>query len=141
MSVFDKLIQMTIKINFISSVIIVAGLVFFREFILSLFGEEFTVGTTLLMILCIGQFSNSFCGPVGVVFQMTGKQKVFQNLVFVAFVINLALNFILIKPYGFYGAAISSIAGMAFWNFAGAYLVWKYFKIVLVFNPLSLFKK
>ncbi|NQX77807.1 MATE family efflux transporter [Gilvibacter sp.] len=141
MAVFDKLIQMTIKINFISSMIIVVGLVLLREFILGLFGQEFTAGATLLMILCIGQFSNSFCGPVGVVFQMTGKQKVFQNLVFVAFLINLALNFILIKPLGYYGAAISSIAGMAFWNFAGAYLVWKYFKIVLVFNPLSLFKK
>ncbi len=134
---FNKLLTMAVKINFFSSLLIVAFLVIFRNFILGLFGEEFLAGGTLLILLCIGQFSNAFCGPVGVVFQMTGKQKLFQNLVFVAFIINLSLNFILIKPYGYYGAAISSIVSMSFWNFLGAYLVWKNYHIALVYNPFK----
>ena len=135
MKEFNKLLNMAVKINFYTSILAIIFLVFFRTFILGLFGEEFIAGHYLLLILCVGQFSNALCGPVGVVFQMTGKQKIFQNLVFIAFIINLALNFALIKPYGYYGAAISSIVSMSFWNFAGAYLIWKNYKIILIYIP------
>ena len=125
------------KINFYASILVIVFLGIFREYILALFGNEFIAGSYLLLILCVGQFSNALCGPVGVVFQMTGKQKIFQNIVLIAFFINLSLNIILIKPYGFYGAAISSIVSMAFWNFTGAFLIWKNYKILLVYNPFT----
>ena len=138
---FENLLSLVVKINFFTSVLIILLLVLFRSYILALFGDEFVVGGTLLIILCVGQFSNAFCGPVGVVFQMTGKQKTFQNLVLIAFIINLVLNFVLIKPYGYYGAAISSIVSMSFWNFAGAFIVWKEYNIILAYVPFLNRKK
>jgi O-antigen/teichoic acid export membrane protein len=132
---FKQILTLVVKINFFTSALVIVLLVLFRVPILGLFGEEFVVGSTLLILLCVGQFSNAICGPVGVVFQMTGKQKTFQNLVLIAFLINLILNFVLIKPYGYYGAAISSIISMSFWNFAGVYIIWKEYKVILAYIP------
>ena len=49
--------------------------------------------------------------------------------------LRLVLNLILIKPYGFYGAAISSVVSMAFWNFLGVFIIWKKHKILLAYIP------
>lgn len=132
---FNKLLSITIKVNFFFSLGIILFLVIFRNYLLSFFGEEFLLGSNLLLLLCVGQLSNAICGPVGVVFQMTGRQKTFQNLVLMAFIINIVLDLILIKPYGFYGAAISSVVSMSFWNFLGVYIIWKHYKILLAYIP------
>ena len=78
---FRKLLALVVQINFYTSALVIVFLVLFKTPILALFGDEFIVGSSLLVLLCVGQFSNALCGPVGVVFQMTGKQKTFQNLV------------------------------------------------------------
>ncbi|MFD2822505.1 MATE family efflux transporter [Lacinutrix iliipiscaria] len=132
---FDKLLSITIKVNFFFSLGIILFLVIFRNYLLSFFGEEFLLGSNLLLLLCVGQLSNAICGPVGVVFQMTGKQKTFQNLVLGAFIINIILDLILIQPYGYYGAAISSVVSMSFWNFLGVYIIWKHYRILLAYIP------
>lgn len=134
---FNKLLQTVVKINFYFSIGLMLVLILFRDPILLLFGEEFLGGSTLLVILCVGQLTNTICGPVGVVFQMTGQQKTFQNLILIAFLINLTLNFLLIPTYGIYGAAISSIVGMSFWNLAGVFIIQKKHDILLIYNPFK----
>ncbi len=132
---FKKLIQLAAKINFCFAVIVLLSIIVFRDFILGLFGPEFIVGDTLLILLCIGQFINAFCGPTGAVFEMTGHQKIFRNLVFIAFLVNLILDFFLVKPYGYYGAAISSIVGVSTWNILAAVFAWRKFKVRIFFYP------
>ena len=128
----NRLVGFTFVLNLAWASFIFILLLLFRRPILDFFGPEFSVGEMALMVLAVGQFFNAVCGPVGVVLQMTGKQKLFRNLVFWAFLCNLILSLILVPIYGLKGAAISCAAGMSIWNIVGVYLVWKHRKIKLV---------
>jgi len=116
MSQFKKLVQFSTRINFIVSLFVVLGIIIFRDLILGIFGEEFYLTTYALIILCIGQLFNAICGPVGSILQMTGHQKVFQNVLLIALFINITLNLLLVKPYGVTGVAIATAVSLAFWN-------------------------
>lgn len=91
-------------------------IVIFHDFLLGIFGEEFKAGYIILFIFCAGQLVNSLSGSVGIIMQMIGKQKVYQNFVIIALFINLALTFILTPVYGGIGAAVSTVISMVFWN-------------------------
>ncbi|WP_291321063.1 polysaccharide biosynthesis C-terminal domain-containing protein, partial [Desulfonatronospira sp.] len=47
---------------------------------------------------------------------MTGRQKAFRNIVMTAAAINIILNLILTPNFGIYGAAISGMTSIIFWN-------------------------
>ena len=82
-----------------------------------------------MLFLCAGQFFNSVIGPVGSMFQMTGYQKVFQNILIISFIINLTLNLTLVQPYGVNGVAFSTAFSLIFSKVASAIyvrkLIWK----------------
>lgn len=132
---YKKMIYFSTKLNFFITLVIVLFIIYFQKFILGLFGEEFLSGTKVLIILCIGQLINSLSGSVGIILQMTGQQKAYQNIVLIALVINIILNFMLTPIYGAIGAAIATVISISFWNITGAiYLKQKlniisYFKI------------
>ncbi len=130
MDLFKKLVKISTKINTIISLIIVSGLILFRKIILeTFFGTEFLLGSTTLIILSLGQLVNSICGPVGSILQMTGKQKVFQNILFFALFINIILNMLLVKPYGMIGVGISTAVSLFFWNITCVIYIYKILKI------------
>ncbi|RSK41512.1 oligosaccharide flippase family protein [Mangrovimonas spongiae] len=115
-----EMIKFATNTNFIITVIVVTLIFLTHSFLLGLFGPEFISGATLLFLLCIGQLVNSLSGSVGLIMQMTGLQKVYQNIVLIALLINIILNFILTPKYGAIGAAIATIISMAFWNIYSA---------------------
>lgn len=117
---YKKLIAFSTKLNFIISTIIVIVMLTFHKYLLSLFGEDFETGSQILIIFCVGQLVNSFSGSVGIILQMIGKQKVLQNFVFIAFIINLMLTFALTPRYGGLGAATATVISMLFWNIGSA---------------------
>jgi O-antigen/teichoic acid export membrane protein len=80
----------------------------FRAELLHLFGKGFTSGTTVLLILAVGQLANAATGPTGVLLTMTGKQKweVANTVSMVAF--NFLLNLFLIPKMGKTVAAIAT---------------------------------
>jgi O-antigen/teichoic acid export membrane protein len=118
MDIFKKLVKYSTILNTIISIIIVFGIIFFKEFILSIFGKEFLKASTALIILSVGQLFNSICGPVGSILQMTGRQFVFQYILITAFCINLILNIALAPTYGINGVATATAISLAFWNLA-----------------------
>jgi O-antigen/teichoic acid export membrane protein len=124
-----KLLRETV--GFSSRLIFVCGLpifVFifiFPEFILSFFGSEFVEGKRVLRILLIAQLTNVITGPVGAMFQMTGKQKILQNYILIALIFNVVFSLILVHFLHLEGVAIASALGMILWNVLGAYFVWK----------------
>lgn len=126
---FKKLIRFSTLINAIFSIVTVLGIIIFKDFILNIFGPEFIAASTALVILCIGQLFNSVVGPMGSIFQMTGYQKIFQNILIVAFVINLVLNLMLIQQYGINGVAFATAFSLIFSKIASAFyvkkLIWK----------------
>ena len=132
--VFARLIRFGTRINFFITLVIVAVLIAFRSTILGIFGEEFLVGGLILVILCIGQLVNSLSGSVGIILQMTGHQKVYQNIVLIALFLNLVLNFSLTPVYGGLGAALATVFSIASWNIMGAVYLKKRLKITSYYD-------
>jgi O-antigen/teichoic acid export membrane protein len=126
---FEKLVHLATMINLLVSVGVVVVLVFGRNWVLSFFGEEFLAGSTALLILCVGQLANAICGPVGSILQMTGHQKLFQNILIGALGINVVLNFLLVQSYGLEGVSVATAISLAFWNITSAVYIRKLFKI------------
>lgn len=129
-----QMVRFATNTNFIITLIIVTLIFITHSYLLGLFGEEFLTGTTLLFLLCIGQLINSLSGSVGLIMQMTGLQKVYQNIVLIAFLINIVLNFMLTPKYGATGAAIATVISMAFWNIYGAVYLKRKLHLVSYFN-------
>lgn len=120
-NVFSKLIRFSTKLNFIITIFLVVLILIFHRWLLGLFGNEFIVGSTVLIVLCIGQLINSFSGSVGIILQMTGHQKIYQNIVLLALLLNIILNFVLIPIYGGFGAALATASSMALRNLSGVW--------------------
>tara|TARA_B100000700_G_C15061304_1_gene866087 strand:+ start:8051 stop:9382 length:1332 start_codon:yes stop_codon:yes gene_type:complete len=132
---FKKMIHQSTKLIFwVSSPILILFLVF-PTFFLSLFGGEFIVGKTVLILLVISQFITACSGSVGYILQMTGKQKTFQYIIFLSATINILLNFALVPVYGMLGTAISSLISLMFRNFVSIYMVFHYYNIITFYFP------
>jgi O-antigen/teichoic acid export membrane protein len=80
----------------------------FPEWLLGLFGPEFTGAATALRILALGQLFNIVTGPVGAVLLMTGEER-WSARISVASVALLAICCLtLIPAYGINGAALTT---------------------------------
>ena len=99
-----------------SSLVIFAGIAVFRVELLHVFGKGFTAGSSVLLILAVGQLVNAATGPTGVLLTMTGKQRwELANIVsMVAF--NFLLNLLLIPKMGMTGAALAAALSIAIIN-------------------------
>nr|WP_313798756.1 oligosaccharide flippase family protein [uncultured Allomuricauda sp.] len=117
---FKKLIRFSTHLNFYITALIVFLIIVLHRWILGVFGDEFLGGATVLIILCIGQVVNSMSGSVGVILQMMGYQRIYQNIVLIALVLNLILNLLLVPLYGTIGAAIATVVSISCWNIIGA---------------------
>ena len=126
MKLFKKLVKFSTLINLIISSFVVIGIILFKDIILGIFGEEFNLGSTALIILCIGQLFNAICGPVGSILQMTGRQKAFQNILFIALIINITLNILLVEKHGINGVATATAISLTFWNIASVIYIRKH---------------
>lgn len=97
---------------------------FFARQRMALFGPEFIIGSTLLIMLCFGQLVNAAAGSVGFYLNMTGRQVLFQNIVLGTASLNIILNLILIPIYGMEWAAIASAVCLIGWNGVMVWLIW-----------------
>jgi O-antigen/teichoic acid export membrane protein len=75
---------------------------------LGLFGDEFTTGTTALVILLIGQLVSVSVGSTDYALAMTGHERALAVAVGISLVVNLLLGIILIPLMGIDGAAIAT---------------------------------
>lgn len=82
--------------------------VLFGNFILSFWGEDFITAYPILVVLSIGQFFNIASGPIGNILIMTGHEKIIRNITALTVILNLILNYFLIRSYGGYGAALAT---------------------------------
>ena len=131
---FALIVRQSTRVIFFSSLPILIFLIIFPEFLLSFFGSEFLIGKTTLYVLLVGQIINAFSGSVGVIMQMTGRERLFQNILIVALIINIGMNFLLIPTYGIIGAAIASSASIVFWNLTSVAFIYKEHKVLTFFN-------
>jgi O-antigen/teichoic acid export membrane protein len=118
-----KVAHQSSKMIFLATLPLVLLFFAFPEFLLGLFGEEFKVGVKAFVFLSFGKLISSFSGSVGNILQMTGKQVIFMNVLFVGAIVNVILNFFLIPKFGINGAALASMISLSMWNLIMVYFV------------------
>jgi O-antigen/teichoic acid export membrane protein len=102
----------------------------FSSQILGLFGKDYTIGASALIIVTIGQFINVATGSVGCLLMMTGHEKLMQYNVILSLALNLSLNVILIPKYGLMGASMSFSASLILMNLISAAIVYEKLSII-----------
>jgi O-antigen/teichoic acid export membrane protein len=92
-------------------------MIFSREVIGTVFGASYLEGgSSVLSIIVIGQIINVACGPVGLILNMSGKEKSTLVWMFVSLCLTALLSIILIPGYGALGAALAATIGLILWN-------------------------
>ena len=134
---FRRIVRFATRTNFFATLMILVVIVILHKWLLSIFGPEFVAGSLVLLVLCFGQFITAFSGSVGVIMQMTGKQVVYQNIVLIALLLNVILNFTLTPRFGITGAAIATVLSIATWNLSCAIFIQRNLKIQSYFNPFN----
>lgn len=135
-----KLLLKTTSLISIFTLPIVLILIFFGKEILEIFGKEFTIGYSALIILLIGQIINILAGPVEFFLNMTGHQKNLNYIVITSAIINIILNFILIPKYGFMGAAFASMVSLSLSKIISLIYINKIFGFYIGINPIFFLK-
>ncbi|MCH8533774.1 MAG: polysaccharide biosynthesis C-terminal domain-containing protein [Flavobacteriaceae bacterium] len=130
----NQIISKSTRLIFILTLPGVLILIFFGEYILSLFGEAYTQSFWALMLLLIGQVVNAGFGPVGTYMNMTGKQRKLQLILIFAVILNIVLNLLLIPVYGIEGAAIATATTTILWNITASGYVYKKEKVKTFLN-------
>ena len=93
------------------------------DWVMSIFGPDFTVGGTALAILAIGQFVSVLCGSVGYLLMMSGNEKTYSQIAIFSAIIQFFLAVILIPVWGLKGAAIATAAAVIIQNLISVYMV------------------
>ncbi|MFT7823742.1 MAG: polysaccharide biosynthesis C-terminal domain-containing protein, partial [Sulfurimonas sp.] len=109
----QKVIDFSSKLIFGSALFLAVIIIVFKQFILSLFGNQFIQGDIVLVLLVTGQMINAMTGSTGIFLNMTGHQKTLQHLSILGMILTLGLSYILIPKYGMYGACIAFIVGIS----------------------------
>ena len=104
----QSIATMSARLNFFFSIIVASLIIMFNEYILLVFGSEFKIASSALVILCLAQIFNSLTGSVGFILIMTGNQLELYNVLIKALLINILLCFILIPNFGINGAALTT---------------------------------
>jgi O-antigen/teichoic acid export membrane protein len=92
-------------------------IILFSRDLMSLFGLDFIVGTTALIILSLGQILNAATGPLGVMIDMSGRSKLTLLNSALHFIIQAALCVWLIPIHGIMGAAVAKALSIFFLRF------------------------
>lgn len=104
--------QQTARWSFWPSLTFGLMLLALGPWLLLLFGEGFSSGYILMVILFLGFLVKSAIGPAETLLNMAGKQVNCMILYTVTFISNISFNVVLIPLYGLIGAAIAAALAM-----------------------------
>ena len=98
------------------TILLALGIAYTGNWILVLFGSEFSVGAELLWYMACAQIFNAACGPVGALLTMTGRSNAALAGQLAGLVVNLGLGLWLIPQFGLLGAVLAMSGGIVSWN-------------------------
>ena len=101
--------------------------------VVQIFGDDFGPGAVPLTILSLAMLVNMGTGPVTTILLMAGKATWNLGNTAGSLVINVALNLLLIPPFGLTGAAIAWSAAILFENLVPAFQIARSLRL----HPLS----
>jgi O-antigen/teichoic acid export membrane protein len=94
-----------------------AVLILWGDWILTtVFGAEFAGGATTLGILAVGQVFHAATGPVGLLLNMTGRERTTARGHAIALGVGLAGGLLLIPRWGVEGMAVAAALSVLTWN-------------------------
>ena len=102
----------------------------FSDWLLKImFGAEFVAGAVALSILAFGYMIICLVGPAAQILMVYGRTKIVMGCSFFGATLNLALNYLLIPPYGITGAAIATATSLALMSILHLFFVYRIGKI------------
>jgi O-antigen/teichoic acid export membrane protein len=113
-SELERLLKLVSKWVFSLSVPPVLVMVIMSREVMSIFGVDFVVGASALLILGLGELVSSSTGPLSVVIDMSGRSKVTLFNAIPHFLLQTALCLLLIPRYGVVGAALARVLSLGF---------------------------
>lgn len=120
----QKLVSDSSFYMFVATLALGAGLMIFAAPLIDLtFGSSYTIASTALQILVVGQVMNVFFGSVGTILNMTGMEREAVTGIVVAIIVNIILDIILIPLFGMVGAASASALSIFVWNMISRHFV------------------
>ncbi|MFT4526018.1 MAG: O-antigen/teichoic acid export membrane protein [Bacteroidia bacterium] len=131
-----KMVRQSTKLIFWASIPLLVVFIAFPTFFLGLYGEEYLVGALSLSILAGAQFFSAISGSVGNLLQMTGRQKVYRNIILVSTIFNISLNIVLIPAYGIVGAAITGFITIIARNTFSIIYIYRNYGFLTLYIPL-----
>jgi O-antigen/teichoic acid export membrane protein len=123
----QRVITLTTRAVLLFSLPVAIFFIFFGNYFLSLFGQEFMRGHVSLCILSTGQMINVAMGSVGFLLVMTGHERKAAIGIGISAVLNILLNALLIPRWGIKGAATATASSMIIWKVLLA--IWVYKKL------------
>lgn len=119
----NNTVYFSLLLSVVLAIPIAVALLFFPEFILSFFGEEFIQSKDLLRILVLGQMVNVATGSVGYLLTMTGHMKDMRNVMYIVGSLSIGLLLLLVPLFGVYGSAIATSVGLVIQNLLAVWFV------------------
>ncbi len=124
-----SLYKTTAKWSFTGALLLVVAYALFGTPILKVFDPSFAIGASVLVALGVAQLVNEATGACGTILIMSGRSDLsFLNTV-VLFVSSVVLDWLLIPPYGLWGAALAGAATVILINIMRVLQVWSLLKI------------
>lgn len=111
-----KLFRRQCLLSFAGAVPVFIVLVVFPGPVLALFGPAFIASETALRVLSIGYLASAATGPCGTALMMIGRERPYAVITFIALLMGIAANYILIHQMGALGAAIATAGVLVFNN-------------------------
>jgi O-antigen/teichoic acid export membrane protein len=108
-------IQHSTALRFGIALTAVIFLVFFGDWVLSLFGPEFKEGYKITILLALAQLAHAAVGPVTRLLAISGHQKQSMYASGAALILWLALTAILMPLYGIMGVAVAVFVTLTVW--------------------------
>jgi len=129
----QNLCKRTARVTLGINLFVALGMLIFLDQILGAFGPQYGSMKTTFYILVISQLFTSALGTVPIYLNMTGRSKVYQNILLLTLAVNLGMNIVLIPKFSTIGAAITFSCSVILWNIIVAIYVYKKDKIKLSF--------
>jgi len=112
----EKLFKTVTKWILTISFAIFLILALFAKPILSVFGQDFVAGATVLLILLFSKLVDAATGSVGYILKMSGRPKINMINSAILCVTIIVMNLLLIPSYGITGAAMGTACSVIFLN-------------------------
>ena len=125
-------VQQSTVLRFGIALASVVFLMFFGDWVLSLFGPEFVVGYKVTILLALAQLAQAAVGPVTRLLAISGHQKQSMYASVGALILWFGLAAILMPLYGLLGVAVAVVVALTAWAATLRQLVIRYLRISIL---------